>query len=124
MKGVRELKKILLPSGLMVWACLLLAPVSSPAASAGMTRKELFERHCANCHPDGGNRLNPLQTLRRSDLEANGFRTARDIVNKMRDPEAFSPHLGKWSAMKKFDRKVLPDEDAFRIAEYVLDVFR
>jgi hypothetical protein len=42
----------------------------------------------------------------------------------MRDPEAFSPHLGKWSAMKKFDKKVLQDEDAFKIAEYVLNAFK
>jgi cytochrome c6 len=124
MKGVKELKKILLPSSLTVSACLLVASVPSPSASAGMTGKELFERHCANCHQDGGNRLNPLQTLHRSDLEANGFKTARDIVNKMRDPEAFSPHLGKWSAMKKFDKKVLQDEDAFKIAEYVLNAFK
>jgi cytochrome c6 len=124
MKRVEELKSILLLCSLMVSACLLLAHVPSQAASAGTTGQELFQRHCASCHPDGGNRLNPLQTLHRRDREANGFKTARDIVNKMRDPEAFSPHLGKWSAMKKFDRKVIPDEDAFKIAEYVLNAFR
>lgn len=90
----------------------------------GKSGKALFEKHCAVCHPDGGNRLNPEQTLHRKVLESNGFKTPHDIVQKMRRPGAFSPHTGKWSAMKKFDIKTLPDEEALKIAEYILKTFK
>ena len=86
--------------------------------------KALFRKHCAECHLNGGNRLYPEQTLHRKVLEANGFKTPQDIVHKMRRPGAFSPHSGKWSAMKSFDNRTLPDDEALRIAEYILKTFK
>jgi len=76
--------------------------------------RELFSRHCAGCHPDGGNALYPQKTLHRFDLSANGIVSPPDIVAKMRNPG---------EGMKKFDRNMLPDSDADAIARYILATF-
>lgn len=118
------LKRDLLCMFILVCAILLSGSLPAIQDSKGKTGESLFEKHCAVCHPDGGNRLNPEQTLHQKDLKANGFNTPEDIVRKMRNPGAFSPHAGKWSAMKTFDKKTLPDEEALRIADYILKTFR
>jgi cytochrome c6 len=118
------LKRDLLFMFILVSALLLSGSLPAKQKSKGITGEALFEKHCATCHPDGGNRLNPERTLHRKDLKANGFNTPEDIVRKMRNPGAFSPHAGNWSAMKTFDKKTLPDEEAHRIAEYILKTFR
>jgi len=74
----------------------------------------LFKQHCAVCHPEGGNIVNPQKTLHKKDREVNGVRTASDIVWKMRNPG---------SGMLKFDERTLSDIDAKEIAEYVLKTF-
>ncbi len=83
----------------------------------------LFKQNCSPCHPDGGNILNRDKTLSKKDLERNNIRTADDIVKKMRNPGAFDFHPNQWSGMKIFDQKKLSDEDARKIAEYVLKTF-
>lgn len=74
----------------------------------------LFKQHCSPCHADGGNAINPQKTLHKKDREANGVKSASDIVSKMRNPGP---------GMTKFDEKTLPDSDAKEIAEYVLKTF-
>ncbi|MCL5023678.1 MAG: c-type cytochrome [Nitrospirae bacterium] len=74
----------------------------------------LFKQHCSPCHPDGGNTVNPQKTLHKKDREANGVKSAPDIIGKMRNPGP---------GMTKFDEKTLPDKDAQAIAEYVLKTF-
>jgi cytochrome c6 len=74
----------------------------------------LFKQHCAVCHPDGGNNVNPQKTLHKKDREANGVKTAADIIGKMRNPGP---------GMTKFDETTLPDKDAQAIAEYELKTF-
>jgi cytochrome c6 len=74
----------------------------------------LFQKHCAVCHPGGGNNVNPQKTLKKKDREANGVKTAEDIIGKMRNPGP---------GMSKFDENVIPDKDAQAIAEYVLKTF-
>ena len=76
---------------------------------------KLFERHCAACHPNGGNIVNPAFTLHKKDREAHGVRTAKDIVGKMRKP-------GR--GMTAFDAKTVPDKDAGEIAEYIIKTFK
>jgi cytochrome c6 len=76
--------------------------------------RELFALHCAGCHPDGENRVYPQKPLHRTELRANGITTSADIVAIMRNP-------GR--GMKQFDRKTLPDADAFAIAQYILAAF-
>lgn len=92
------------------------APEQAPAAApaAAKSGEELFKQHCAVCHAEGGNTINPKKTLHKSNREENGVKTAEDIIMKMRNPGP---------GMNKFDEKTLPEADAKAIAEYVLKTF-
>lgn len=79
------------------------------------TGEELFKEHCAVCHPDGGNIINPTKTLRKAHLEANNILTKEDVVNQMRHP-------GK--GMTSWSSATLPDDVAEQIAEYILRTFK
>lgn len=81
----------------------------------GKKGQELFQQHCAVCHPDGSNVINPKKTLHKKDREANGVKTAADIVHLMRNPGP---------GMSGFNTKTIPDKDAKEIAEYVLKTFK
>lgn len=83
----------------------------------------LFKEHCSPCHPGGGNILSPQKTLHKKDREANNIKTAEDIVKKMRNPGPAPTHPGEWSGMKIFDEKTVPNEDALKIADYILKTF-
>jgi mono/diheme cytochrome c family protein len=85
------------------------------SASTAKTGEELFKQMCAQCHPDGGNTVNPKKTLHRQSLEANNITKPEDIVKIMRNPGA---------GMNKFDEATLPEKDALTIAEYVLNAFQ
>jgi cytochrome c6 len=74
----------------------------------------LFMQHCAVCHPNGGNIINPEKPLGRSSLERNGITSPADIVAIMRHPGP---------GMMIFDQNVISDQDAEKIAEYILRTF-
>ncbi|MGZ8430026.1 MAG: c-type cytochrome, partial [Candidatus Deferrimicrobiaceae bacterium] len=74
-----------------------------------------FQRHCAACHPDGGNIIKPAVTLHKKDMDAHGVKTADDIVGKMRNPG---------TGMTRFDTKMISDKDAKEIAQYILTAFK
>jgi cytochrome c6 len=93
------------------------------AEEARQTGEALFRQDCSPCHPDGGNILNKNKTLNRKDREKNNIRTADDIVRKMRNPGAFDFHPDKWSGMKIFEENKLSDDDAKKIADYILKTF-
>jgi len=73
-----------------------------------------FKEHCAVCHPDGGNIIDPQKTLLKKDLDANGFKKPADIISKMRNPG---------TKMPKFDDKKISDSEAKEIAGYILKTF-
>jgi cytochrome c6 len=73
-----------------------------------------FKEHCAVCHPDGGNIVNPKKTLKKADREANGIKSAKDIITMMRKPGP---------GMTAFDAKTIPDKEAKAIATYILKTF-
>jgi cytochrome c6 len=77
--------------------------------------EELFKKHCALCHPNGGNIIRPEKTLLKNDLEVHGIKSPGDIVNIMRNP-------GK--GMNKFSKDKLSDADAKKIADYILSTFK
>lgn len=77
--------------------------------------KKEFQKHCAVCHPNGGNTINKLKPLNTKSLKANGVVGVKGIVAKMRNP-------GK--LMTKFDEKSIPNEEANAIAEYILKTFK
>lgn len=76
--------------------------------------KREFEEHCAVCHPDGGNTINSLKPLSRKLLKANGIKSAKDIIAKMRNPGP---------GMTRFDEKTISDKEGKAIAEYILKTF-
>jgi len=90
---------------------LVVAAASIGMADSAQTGESLFKEHCAVCHPDGGNVVNPKKTLHKQDREANNVKTEADIVKIMRNPGP---------GMIKFDEKTIPDKQAKEIAEYIL----
>jgi len=77
--------------------------------------KKEFEKHCAVCHKDGGNTINPAKTLRKKDREASGVKNAKDIIAKMRKPGP---------GMTAFDKKTISDKEAKAIADYILKTYK
>ena len=82
------------------------------AATSG---KQGFEKNCAVCHKDGGNMVNPSKTLSKKDREANGVKSAKDIIAKMRKPGP---------GMTAFDTKTISDKEAKMIAVYIMNTFK
>ena len=96
----------------MALAVVTLAGYAQENSASG---ENLFKKHCAICHPDGGNIVNPKFTLHKKDLDAHNIRKPGDIVNKMRNPGP---------GMPAFDEKTVPGKDAQKIAEYILKTFK
>lgn len=94
---------------------VLVFGAAGTAKAAGKSGEALFKQHCSPCHPDGGNNVNPQKTLHKKDREANGVKTASDIVGKMRNPGP---------GMTTFDKNTIPDKDAKEIAKYILKTFK
>ena len=93
---------------------ILYAVVAVSDAGTGKSGEALFKEHCAVCHPDGSNIVNPKKTLHKKDREANNIRTVSDIVSVMRKPGP---------GMSAFDPRTIPDHEAGEIAEYILKTF-
>lgn len=83
-------------------------------AASGQSGEDLFATHCAGCHPNGGNTVNPARTLSRPHREAAGIRTAADVAAYIRNPG---------SGMPVFSEGMIPDRDAAKIGEYVVTTF-
>ncbi len=77
--------------------------------------KKEFEEHCAVCHKDGGNTINPAKTLSKKDRMANKVKSAADIMKLMRKPGP---------GMTTFDAKTISDKEAKAIAEYIVKTFK
>jgi cytochrome c6 len=77
--------------------------------------KKEFAEHCASCHADGGNIVNPAKTLKKIDREANGIKNWQDVVKKMRNPGP---------GMNRFEKKDVSDREARAIAEYIIKTFK
>jgi len=92
---------------------LLLLPLTA-ASGAQYDGKADFEMFCSGCHPDGGNAINPAKTLRKMDREANGVKTAADIVKIMRKPG---------QGMRVYTKEDISNKRAKALAEYVLKTF-
>lgn len=93
------------------------------AGETSGTGEMLFEKNCSTCHPDGGNIFLKDKTLFKKDREAHKIYSAADIIKKMRNPSAFDFHPNQWSGMTVFDPDKLSDEDAQKIAEYIIQTF-
>lgn len=100
---------------IVMFAAAALAATSTTGFAKENNGAELFKKHCTVCHADGGNMINPAKTLSKKDREANGAKSAKDIIAKMRKPGP---------GMTAFDAKTLPEKDAKAIADYVLKTFK
>ena len=113
LKGRTKVKKIMTTAYvfLVIGGLVTFSPAEMKGSKTG---EELFKEHCALCHPDGSNIINPSKGLRRADLVANKIMTKSDIVEKMRHP---GKGMSSWSAAS------LPDGDAEEIADYIMETF-
>jgi cytochrome c6 len=90
--------------------------LSAQADTGGkLDAKAEFEKHCAVCHPGGGNIVNKAKPLTKGALTTNGIKSWKDIVATMRNPGP---------GMTKFDKKEISDKEAKAIAEYILKTFK
>jgi len=74
-----------------------------------------FKEHCAMCHPDGGNIMNPQKTLSKKDRSLHKIVTEADIIKIMRNPGP---------GMTRFDEKTVSDKEAKTIADYIIKTFK
>ena len=118
------MKKMSLLSIVIIAIYLCVFSLNAQDKPAEHPGKLLFKDNCSPCHPDGGNLLNPQKTLRKKDLDANKITTADDIVKKMRNPGPSPDHPQDWAGMKMFDQKAISDQDAYKIADYILKTFK
>jgi cytochrome c6 len=100
---------------IIIFLSLSISLVFAAEKTKGKTGEALFKEHCAICHPDGGNIINPQMTLQKKSLSEHGITKPKGIINKMRNPGP---------GMTKFDKKTIPDEEAKKIAKYILGTFK
>ena len=126
--SIQQVRKmaVILSAMVLFLVLALFRPLSLFAAESDDLKsgEALFIRHCSSCHPDGGNILNPNKTLSRKDRESNNVLTAQDIVLKMRNAGPAPTHPQQWSGMKMFDEKTISNDDALKIAHYIMQTFR
>lgn len=89
----------------LVLATALLASAASAATAGG---EAIFKAKCASCHPDGGNIINPKETLK-------GMKDPKKITSKIRTGGG---------GMTAFDAKAISDADAKAVANYIIKTFK
>lgn len=114
--GCKEEKKVETLNTVSTAAAVDREDTALPATPVAKVKdgQALFQQHCAVCHPGGGNIINPNKGLDAESLAANGVLTAGDIVALMREPRP---------GMSQFDKHLLSDRDASRIAEYIFQTY-
>jgi cytochrome c6 len=109
------MKKGLVASVAVLAVCLLAASgFADTKKGEKIDGAKEFKEHCAVCHPDGGNIVNPKKGLKKADREMNGIKSWKDIVAKIRKPGP---------GMTAFDTKTISDKEARAIAEYILKTY-
>lgn len=88
---------------------VLSAGIMAVAAFAAENSGEsIFKAKCASCHPDGGNIINPKETLK-------GIKNTKKIITQVRKGGG---------GMPAFDAKAISDADAKLLADYILKTFK
>jgi len=82
--------------------------LTSVAFAAPADGEAIFKAKCASCHPDGGNIINPKETLK-------GMKDSKKIVSKIRKGGG---------GMTAFDAKAISDADAKAVAGYIIKTFK
>ena len=107
------MKKALTVSALAV-TLILLGACQTEKMEKQKSGEALFNEYCAICHPNGGNIVSPEHPLHKEHLKTTKITTPEDIVHVMRNPGP---------GMTKFDEQTIPDRDALKIGEYILNTF-
>jgi cytochrome c6 len=118
------MRKVIMIAILISSVCVISASLQAKDTSTEQTGEALFIKNCASCHPNGGNILNPKKSLFKKDLEANNILKAEDIVRIIRNPGPAPTHPQEWAGMTMFDEKKISNEDALKIADYILKTFK
>lgn len=82
--------------------------LASAACAAPAPGEAVFKAKCASCHPDGGNIINPKETLK-------GIKDPKKITSKIRKGGG---------GMTAFDAKAVSDADAKAVADYIIKTFK
>ena len=110
------MKKVLVATAAVLCMSVIAVPAFAEAKKGEkIDAKAKFDQHCVACHPKGGNIIKPSKGLGKKDLAANGIKTEKDIVAKMRNPGP---------GMTKFDAKAVSDKEATAIAKYIMATFK
>ena len=110
------MKKLMFVSAAILAVCLFAATgFCDTKKGEKIDGKREFVEHCVVCHPDGGNTINMMKPLHRKELKANGIKSVKDIVDKIRNPGP---------GMTKFDEKTISKSEAKAIAEYIMKTFK
>lgn len=100
----------------VVFCLLALFTAGATGLYAGQVRGEAeFREHCSECHFAGGNIVKATKTLSERDRVRNGVVSANDILKIMRAPG---------EGMTRFDEKTVPEEEARKIADYIIATFK
>lgn len=94
--------------GIMMTAAVLSIGLFASVALAADGGEAIFKAKCAACHPDGGNIINPKETLK-------GIKDAKKITAKIRKGGG---------GMTAFDAKAVSDADAKLVADYIIKTFK
>jgi len=95
--------------GIILATLALSATMMASAATAAPGGGEaIFKAKCASCHPDGGNIINPKETLK-------GIKDPKMITSKIRKGGG---------GMTAFDAKAISDADAKAVADYIIKTFK
>ena len=81
---------------------------SAAYAAAPADGEAIFKAKCAACHPDGGNIINPKDTLK-------GIKDPKKITSKIRKGGG---------GMTAFDAKAISDAEAKAVAKYIIKTFK
>ena len=112
-KEEEEMKKVVMCSVVIV-AILALAVAGIAKEAEKKSGEELFKQHCAACHPDGKNIINPKKTLNKKDLEANFIPSFLQVVGE----------IPKTVSEKNLDRKLREEFQQGGGTIYKFDDFR
>jgi cytochrome c6 len=92
----------------IILATVALSTTLLATAALAATGEDVFKAKCASCHPDGGNIMNPKETLK-------GMKNSKEIIKKIRKGGG---------GMTAFDAKALSDADAKAVADYIIKTFK
>jgi cytochrome c6 len=101
------MKKISAVAVLMALAAFAATAVAAEPAK-GDKGEAIFKEKCMACHPDGGNIINPKETLK-------GIKDPKKITSKIRKGGG---------GMTAFDAKAISDADAKAVADYIIKTFK